>query len=406
MSATAPDLNRLRIDRGGQMNTAPSRGAGVGMWLLVVVSLAIGAAGAVPLIQKSRSVPVTVGSVRVVGGKAAATSGLVASGYVVARLVAQVSPAAAGRVARVFVDEGARVDKGALLAVLERGELDAQLQAAIANLREVEAQLPALQRDLDRAEALAGSGAGTGLERDRARDQIDLLVARKAAAEAQVRVVETSITNTEVRAPFAGTVLRKRTEVGEFVSPGAGVGATAGAAGGVVQLADLSSLEVEVDVNELYIAKVSPDQPALIALDALPGETFPGHVRTIVPTADRQKATVRVRVAFESVDARVLPEMGARVEFVDEKALAAAAAPVPPKEVLVDSAALVGTGERRGVFVIEEGVARRREVRVGEAKDTGTVVLDGLTGAESIVLRPPADLKDGAAVSPKENPAP
>lgn len=399
MSATSHDLNRLRIDRAAE---TPAGRSALPSWLgWILVLLVLGGGGYAAWTQLPRAIPVTEAEIRVVGGPSATPAGgLSASGYVVARLSAEVAPAMAGRVAELYVDEGAVVAKGALLARLESNDLKAQLDAASATLAQVLAQLPPAERNLSRARDLLGSGAGTGVDLERAQDQIDVLSAQRAAAEAQVRVVQTSIGNTEVRAPFAGTVLRKRAEVGEFVAPGAGAGpGLGGAAGGIVELSDLQSLEVEVDVNELYIARVTPQQPAVITLDSLPDLRFPGQVRTIVPTADRQKATVRVRVSFEVPDPRVLPEMGAKVAFVDEAAALAAKAPPTPKELRAPRSALVGGEGASAVFVIEEGRARRQGVTVSGTDGDEAIIAAGLVGSERLVARPPPGLTDGAAVT-------
>jgi len=218
-----------------------------------------------------------------------------------------------------------------------------------------------------------------------------VLVAQLASAAAQAEVAAANLENTNVRAPFDGTVLRKDAEVGEIVAPSsAGGGLTRTA---IVTMADLGTLEVEVDVNEAYIAQVKNGQPARITLDAYPDTSFSARVRQVVPTADRQKATVLVKVAILDKDPRILPEMGARVEFVRDAALAAAA---PPRRMYVPGAALAGGGTR--VWVVENGVARARMVTTAPEKDGRVEVLQGLDGGESVVLAAPATLADGAKV--------
>ncbi|HEX6309918.1 MAG TPA: efflux RND transporter periplasmic adaptor subunit, partial [Longimicrobiales bacterium] len=298
------------------------------------------------------------------------------------------------------------VERGAIIARLEAAEYlafarqaEADALSAEATRREAEASLAQAERNHARAVALGADSllAPQALEDARAavdiaRARLEATIARVEAARQGLAAARANLENTNVRAPFAGTVLRLDAEVGEVVAPSvAGGGLTRGA---VVTMADLSTLEVEVDVNESYIATVRHDQPADIVLDAYPTERFPGHVRQIVPTADRQKATVLVRVAIDSSDPRILPEMGARVVFQDS----AVAAPQGPARVFVPAAAVRSEGGADVVYVVSDEHAQRRIVQAGPVMGEVREVRSGLAGGEMVVLNPPADLADGTRV--------
>jgi HlyD family secretion protein len=225
--------------------------------------------------------------------------------------------------------------------------------------------------------------------------RVQATAARTGAAREAHAATRASLDNTVIRAPFAGTILRKDAEVGEVVAPAvAGGGLTRGA---VVTMADLTTLEVEVDVNEAYISGIRRDQTAEIVLDAYPTETFPGHVRQLVPTADRQKATVLVRVAIDSKDPRIMPEMGARVVFSAAQA-ASGSAPVQPARVYVPGGAVRSEGGKDVVWVVADGKAQRRPIEAGPVMGEERQVRSGLSGGEVLIVDPPATLKDGAPV--------
>jgi RND family efflux transporter MFP subunit len=245
---------------------------------------------------------------------------------------------------------------------------------------------------LKRAQALRAKDLLSDAELESAQTRLDVSVAQANAGRAQAKLAEATLENTRVRAPFSGTVLRKDAEVGEIVAPSsAGGGLTRTA---IVTMADLSTLEVEVDVNEAYIAQVTNGQPARITLDAYPDTSFAGRVRQVVPTADRQKATVLVKVSILDRDPRILPEMGAKVVFEAEGAQVVAA----PRRVFVPQAAIVEAGGKSLVWVMADGVVHPQAVDVGPARGDRVEVRQGLTGGESLVLAPPAGLKDGSKV--------
>src|SRR5439155_8891632 len=240
----------------------------------------------------------------------------------------------------VGVTEGALVRVNQVIARLESADYEAAVNSAAANVAQIDAQNVQAQRDLKRAQALRAQNLLADAELEGAQTRLDVLGAQANAARAQAKLAEANLEYTRVRAPFSGTVLRKDAEVGEIVAPSsAGGGLTRTA---IVTMADLSTLEVEVDVNEAYIAQVTSGQKSRITLDAYPDTSFAGQVRQVVPTADRQKATVQVKVSISDRDPRILPEMGAKVEFLrDTGATAVAAA---PRRVLVPSGAIARSG--------------------------------------------------------------
>lgn len=404
---SSTDLSSLRIPRNESAATPPAgrrgRGAALALGALAVVALV----AAVLWLVRDRPLEVGVTTVAVRGGPAG-TSGLTANGYVVARTKASVSSKLAGRLASLEVEEGDRVAAGAVIGQLEAAEYEALVRQARATVLEAEAarleadaQRTQTRRDLARARSLAADSlispqalqdAGTAAEVAEAR--FEAADARLESARQGQAAAEANLENTRIRAPFSGTVLRKDAEVGEVVAPSvAGGGLTRGA---VVTMADLSTLEVEVDVNEAYIATVAEDGPADIVLDAYPGERFPGHVRQIVPTADRQKATVLVRVAIDSTDPRILPEMGARVVFREE-AREGPSEPLPAR-VFIPASAARTEGDETVVYLVAGGRARRQVVDAGPVSGDEREVRTGLAGGEILIVEPPSELADGMRV--------
>lgn len=380
-------------------------------WVIGAVVLLVLVAAAAAFVATGRAAEVRVASAAVRGGGSA--GGLTANGYVVARTKASVSSKVPGRLASLNYEEGDAVPAGAVIARLEAAEYQAAARQARAELltheaarHEADAALAQATRARDRARALAEAAPGDGLvSRQAVEDaetalsmaeaRLQAAIARIESARQGLAIAEANLENTLVRAPFAGTVLRKDAEVGEVVAPSVGGGLTRGA---VVTIADLSTLEVEVDVNESYIAGIRPEQLAEIVLDAYPGERFRGRVRQVVPTADRQKATVLVRVAIDSQDPRILPEMGARVVFrsADEKAEAGMAAAGP--RVFVPAAAVRSEGAETVVYLVVDGRVRRHPIEAGPVSGGEREVREGLRGGETLVLEPPPGLVDGAVV--------
>jgi RND family efflux transporter MFP subunit len=382
------DLSSLRIDRS---SPPPRRGPSPIVLGLVVLALIAAAVLFVRSRQNAATI-VTLGTAEATGGGSASGEGISANGYVVARTKASVSSKILGRLAWIGITEGSRVREGDVIARLESADYEAAQHAAHANVATVEAQVMQAQRELKRSQALRAQNLVSDADLETAETKLEVLEAQANAARAQEALATANLENTRVHAPFSGTVLRKDAEVGEIVAPSsAGGGLTRTA---IVTMADLQTLEVEVDVNEAYIAQVRNGQTARITLDAYPDTSFSGRVRQVVPTADRQKATVLVKVAILDRDPRILPEMGAKVVFEAHGAKEQAA----PRRVFVPQEALSQVDGASVVWVVNDGVVKRVSVDVGPARGDRIEVRQGLLGGESLVLSAPAGLKDGGKV--------
>jgi len=341
-----------------------------------------------------KGIEVSVATAEATGGGSISASGISANGYVVARTKASVSAKVPGRLAYLGVSEGSAVRRGQIIARLENRDFAAAIEAARARVHQLEIQRDQAGRDLERATALHAQHVISEADLEDRTSNARALGAQVESARAELALAEANFENTLVRAPFSGTVLRKDAEVGEIVAPSsAGGGLTRTA---IVTMADLATLEVEVDVNEAYIAQVHGGQPARITLDAYPDTSFSGRARQVVPTADRQKATVQVKVSILDRDPRILPEMGAKVEFVRaESGAAVASAPV---RVLAPAKAVVTSGSGASVWIVSEGRAESRAVDVGPERGDRVEIRKGLNGGESLILGPPAHLKTGDRV--------
>lgn len=406
-------LNALRID--GQQREDSGRGAwrwwALGLGLLFA---AVALAGAGWWFLGGRSTAVQTAVAQAPGGGASEGAILQATGYITARRQATVSTQMTGTLTQVLIEEGDRVQKGQVLARLDDSAPRASLGVAQANLRtaqaqvvQAQAQLAQAQADAHRQDTLAASGMIAPQAAEQARTAVATYAAQLEArrrevesAQAQLVQAQVNFDYTVVRAPFAGVVIAKSAQVGEIVSPlSAGGGFTRTGVGTIV---DMDSLEVDVDVNEAYIGQVQPDMPAEAVLDAYPDWRVPAHVIAIVPTADRGKATVKVRVALEQKDVRLLPDIGVRVSFLGSKAPAAAP---PPKGVLVPAAALAQRDGRSVVFVVVDGRVQQRSVAPAR-QDVGTMKLlpEAVKAGERVVLSPPEALHDGADVRVEDKP--
>ncbi|MGE0439063.1 MAG: efflux RND transporter periplasmic adaptor subunit [Gemmatimonadales bacterium] len=400
MTSSKPDLNRLKIDR----SRPPEPSAGrLLRWPVILAVLAVVFIGIVfAAMRRGAGVDVQVARVEISGG-AGGSAGITANGYVVARTRASVSSRISGRLAMLSVEEGSRVRRGQILARLENADYDAAVAQSVADslraeaaVREAIASRDQVRRDLARARELLGRNLEAARTVEDLESQLAGAEARVGVQEAQVRSATAAVSfaranleNTFIRAPFNGTVLRKDAEVGEVVAPVAtGGGLTRGA---VVTMADLETLEVEVDVNEAYIAQIKAEQPTRIVLDAYPAVNFGGKVRQIVPTADRQRATVQVKVAITDRDPRILPEMGARVEFLVVETNRAD----EPARVFVPAAAVQTDGAGSFVWVVRDGLVARVGIEAGPVSGGRREVRSGLSGGESVVLDPPSGLKEG-----------
>jgi len=398
------DLSGLRIEE--RVRTA---GTGRNTRRLIVSSavIVIAIAGAF-LAFRSRAVVVTVAEARPAGDPAA-TALLNASGYITPRRRATVAAKITARVVEVYVDEGMVVTEGQLLARLDDADAQRRLQAARAQRDATAALIASLKvnlanaaRELVRNEDLAADGFASAQALDQARTAAESLRAQVAAADEQVKAADAQIAmarqdvdNCTVRAPFGGVVVSKDAQRGEMVSPiSAGGGFTRT---GIATIVDMDSIEIEVDVNESYIARVVPGQRVEAVLDAYPDWRIPAGVRTIIPTADRQKATVKVRISFDKLDPRILPDMGVKVSFLagEQAAGRPAAKAVIPREA---PRTLDG---RSVVFLFRDGAVERRAVSLGTETGGDVEVTAGLAPGDKVVIGGPADLRDGQRVKVK-----
>jgi RND family efflux transporter MFP subunit len=342
-------------------------------------------------------------------GGAGGGTGITANGYVVAETKASVSSKIAGRLADLRVTEGSRVEKGDIMARLDASDYlayvaqaEADVTRANASLNEAKVQRDQLLRDQKRSSDLASRNLLAVEQVESITAQLGGAEARVSVQEAQVKSAEAGLAaaranleNTFIRAPFTGTVLRKDAEVGEVVSPVSGGGGLT--RGAVVTMADLATLQVEVDVNEAYIGQIKTGGPARIILDAYPDSGYRGRVKQIVPTANRQTATVLVKVSILDRDPRILPEMGARVEF-ESPAAPVAAASAPPR-IFIPAAAVRNDGGESVVWIIRQEQLTRRVITAGPVSAGRREVRTGLTGGEQIVTAGPANLADGMRVT-------
>ena len=412
MNASAELRKELRIDRKAPP-PPPRKGLwiGLGVAALLVLLLALGGwwlFGRPDPVQVRTQTVVAMGS-----GTTAAASVLDATGYVVARRMATVSAKVTGKVREILIEEGQHVDAGQVMATLDPVDADAQRDLAAAQVAASRSQAGSTEAQLREAEANArrlGQLVQQQLvskaqydqaiaERDALRAQ--LLTARRntQVARDQLAIAENGLDNTVVRAPFAGVVIAKAAQPGEIISPmSAGGGFTRTGIGTIV---DMDSLEIEVDVGESYIGRVKPGMPVQATLNAYPDWKIPAHVVAIIPTADRGKATVKVRIALDQKDDRIVPEMGVAVSFL-EKAQAQQAE-AAPRGVRVPAAAIVERDGADVAFVVageEDNEVELRAVETGRAVGSdGRQVLSGLSAGEEVVLDPPATLVDGAAVT-------
>ena len=404
MSLDKAALESLRRDRDSDAEHYQERGGRPYLrWLAIAIAVLLAIVA-----WRAFSGAVEVATVTVEAANGADGAVLNASGYVVARRLATVSSKVTGRVSEVLFEEGAEVAAGQVLARLDATTVQAEanvsvqgLEAARSSLREIEVRLADARRTLERNRNLLERKLIAQSVVDAAEAEVAALAARLAAARAEVGVAQSQVAlsnqilaDLEIRAPFKGVVISKDAQPGEMVSPmSAGGGFTRT---GVATIVDMDSREVEVDVNEAYINRVQARQKVECVLDAYPDWKIPGHVISIVPTADRQKATVRVRIGLDELDPRILPDMGIKVSFLED-ATGTQPASVPE----VPANAIVTDGEATFVWMVRDGKAEKQPVKVGATKAGSVPVLEGLAGGEVIVVDPPRRLRPGAAVELK-----
>jgi RND family efflux transporter MFP subunit len=405
MNERRVDLASLRIDDRARAGNGGSRRVVVGGVIAAVLLAVIAAV----LLLRGRPAEVEAVAARP-AGDAQATALLNASGYVTPRRRATVAAKITARVVDMLADEGMRVKEGQLLARLDDSDAlkalavaRATLQVAQANVPVVEVNLANAERELKRQLDLQRDGVATVQALDLARTTRDGLKAQLAAARDQVREAnavlaeaQQNVDNCLVRAPFDGIVVSKDAQPGEMVSPiSAGSGFTRT---GIATVVDMKSLEIEVDVNESYIAKVTAGQRVDAVLDAYPDWHIPASVRTVIPTADRQKATVKVRISFDALDPRILPDMGVKVAFLAEPDRGTKA---PVARALIPRAAVRDEGGRPIVFLVVDGRAERRVVTLGNDRGTDVEVLAGVNEGDRVIVGGPEKLADGQRVKVK-----
>ncbi len=400
MTVDRKNLDDLRIDRSGEkVRSGRSRN-----WIIVIVILAAIAAmgwwASRPAAAEVQVATVADGSTG--GGEAAVLN---ASGYVTARREATVSSKVTGKVVEVLIEEGMKVSEGQLLARLDPATASAayrlaesQAKAAASSLAETKVRIAQARLDLGRAQSLTTQKVASQAALDQAKADLDALEAHLASqrddyavARRQLDLRKQDLDDTEIRAPFAGIVVSKNAQPGEMISPiSAGGGFTRT---GICTVVDMASLEIEVDVNEAYINRVHEGQKVEAVLDAYPDWKIPAHVITVIPTADRQKATVKVRIAFDQRDARILPDMGVKVSFIedDPKSAVRAALDVPRDALRRD-------GDRDVVYVVRDGRVERRAVTVQSTDGETAKISTGLSAGEKVVVSGPDELRDGERV--------
>src|SRR5277367_1685849 len=345
-----------------------------------------------------------------IGGRSAILN---ATGYVTPRRRATIAAKITGRVTGVFFDEGTHVHAGQLLATLDDSDVKKALETAKANrdsalaaITDYQVQHRFSEIELRRAEQLQKAGVQTQEQLDTASTNVDSLSAKINLAKQQVlgsemliREAQQAVDNCVINAPYDGIVVSKDAQVGEMVSPvSAGGGFTRT---GIATIVDMNSNEIEVDVNESYIARVKDRQKVTAILDAYPNWEIPSHVRTVIPTADRQKATVKVRISFDKLDPRILPDMGIKVTFLSDEPVkkvadASVIAALLPNEALHDD------NGKKIVFLVKNDKLERRAVSVGSAQGAETEILSGIVAGDAVVVKGPANMQDGQAVQIKK----
>lgn len=334
-----------------------------------------------------------------------------ASGYVTPRRRSTVAAKITGRVTGVFFDEGMQVKKEQLLATLDDSDAKRAFAAAAADrnasrasIADLKVQLKNAEINLHRTKELVAENIQSQESLDTARTnaeslQAKILLAKSqvAASEARVMEAQQGVDNCIIRAPFSGVVVSKDAQVGEMVSPiSAGGGFTRT---GIATIVDMNSNEIEVDVNEAYIARVKRGQKVMATLDAYPDWHIPSHVRTIIPTADRDKGTVKVRISFDKLDSRILPDMGVKVAFLSQSDSAKKArSQGPAARAIIPQAAVRGTGAGSYVFAVRDGKIERRSVTLGRTIQQGVQVMAGVNPGDELVVQGPEKLKDGMNV--------
>ena len=396
-------LDQLKIEREPEVESEPMRWP----WLVLVV-VGLAAAAYWFYLKPPQAIEVNTAVAREVSSQTASTV-LNASGYVTARRQATVSSKFTGKVIEVLIEEGMKVEKDQVLARLDDSNLatsyalaEAQLRSSETALKETQALLNEALSIFKRTQNLVDRGLSSEAEMDRARAGSESLAAQLERKQADIRVAEKQLDvyrqqleDTIIRAPFPGVVIAKNAQPGEMISPvSAGGGFTRTGIGTIV---DMNSLEIEIDVNEAYINRVKPGQKIVATLDAYPDWSIPCHVIAIIPTADRQRATVEVRVGFDELDSRVLPDMGVKVAFQED----GAAINAGRAGVLVPQTAVREIDDKQYVLLLGEGVVERRAVAIAGERGKDVLVTSGIVGGDKVILNAPSGVQAGVRVKEK-----
>lgn len=397
------DLSSLRIQRGSESSGGMKK---IVIILLVVVVLA----GGGYIIFGNRPVEVETMTV-VMTSSGGAESVLTGQGYVVAQRKAAISSKATGRLEALYVIEGDKVKAGTVIGRIESNDVQANYDQQKAQIEVIKANLTSAQAELEEAEiafkrqqSLRNEKVGTQADYDaaqnrykRAMAQIQSIKASIISQEALIRSTQVQVENTIIRAPFDGTILSKNANVGEVITA---LGAAAGARGAVVTIADMNSLEVEADVSESAIQKVSEGQSVEISVSAISDKKYHGIVNKIIPTADRGKGTVQVKIKFNDIDERVLPEMGAKVNFL-KKEVKEQVQETP--KVLVPTNSIVSKNGQNIVYIVNDKTAKEVIVKVGEKFGEFTEIKQGISDGVVVIKNPSEKISSGSAISIKEN---
>jgi RND family efflux transporter MFP subunit len=405
-SPTRPDLSSLRINEGQRKERKTGKIMGIVVAAILLIALVAGAAyfthNSAPIVEVAAAQKAGSGP----------TALLNASGYVTPRRRATIAAKITGRVIGVYFDEGVHVKEGQILAKLDDSDVKRALDSAIADRNSTQAQIADYQVQLKNAELLvhrskelqvAGVQSQEILDNaltsaDSLRAKIALTKEQVAASESRINEAQQAVDNTVIRAPFEGIVVSKDAQVGEMVSPvSAGGGFTRT---GIATIVDMNSNEIEVDVNEAYIARVTSGMPVTAVLDAYPDWQIPSKVRTVIPTADRQKATVKVRISFLKLDPKILPDMGVKVTFLGDE---------PKKQVgSIEPVASIPSGALRDengskiVFLVKDNKLERRAVKTGNTRGSDIEIFAGLIPGDMVVTKGPPDLRDGETIQLKK----
>jgi len=401
------DLGSLKID--DRLRTTGKTGKRLGMFAALIGVLVI--VGGLLAAFRSRKPMVEVAAARP-AGDVRADALLNASGYITPRRRATVAAKVTGQIKEIYAEEGLHVKAGQVLAILDCSQPEAALTSAkterdatAASLADLEVQLANAERELQRAEGLRSAGVNSQqaldsarTTRDSLRSKIALTKEQTRAAEARIGMSQQDVINCTVRSPYDGIVVSKDAQRGEIVSPiSAGGGFTRT---GIATVVDMNSIEIEVDVNESYIARVTPGQKVIATLDAYPDWQIPATVRTVIPTADRQKATVKVRISFDKLDPRILPDMGVKVAFLSNEPPAAKGK--TEAKALIPNSSVHSEEGKPVVFLVKEGKLERRAVSVGREHGSDIEVMAGVSPGDTVVVKSAETLKDGQAVEIKQ----